>query len=382
MATKRTPQPGQTPQPTTTTTAPASQSADQYTANNPIPSGGSTTNVGNAPAPIGVGYQINDTGQDIAVFEDGSVQAVQRGEAPSATDETGKPLKFVVIHPGQVVTDTNGVPMPYVAQRTIPGVAGATSRISPGSPGAAAAAQEGVTQQVPAQYREGDEYRIAGNLPPEQRAQIQQAMLDRGLFGSAKPRTALGGWDAESAAAFKQLLAYANSTGQDYNTALENMPKLTDEQLNGKSAVISLSHPDDLAAVFKNAAANLIGSSNVPQSMVDDYVRAYQDMERRDQEAAAAAQKAAKSTATPVPPGMDVTGSLPDSAAGASGYPGGAGDTNPTVTQTESASQFAQDYLRKNAGGQVGATQIAHVFDMFLNSLGGIGAGSTQGSPT
>lgn len=375
----------QTP-PSPTTTVPSDQTANQYTANNPIPSGGSsTTNVANAPAPIGVGYQVNDTGGDIAVFEDGGVQSVATGQTPSATDDTGKPLKFLVIHPGQVVTDTNGVPMPYVAQRNIPGVAGTTSRIQPGSQAATNAAQQGYTQQVPAQYREGDEYRIAGNLPPEQRAQIQQAMLDRGLFGSAKPRTALGGWDAESASAFKQLLAYANSTGQDYETALQNMPKLTDAQINGVSAkpVISLSHPDDLAAVFKNAASSLIGSTNVPQSMIDGFVRSYQDMERKDQEAADAAQQASKQVTTAaVPPGTDITGSLPDSAAGASGYPGGAGDTNPTTTQTESASQYAQDYLRRNMGGQVGATQIARVGDMFMNILGGIGSGSTQGAPT
>ncbi len=278
---------------------------------------------------------------------------------------------------GQVAMDQQGNPVPWFGSKpggpTIPNVfAGTGGSMS--------------TDYFAAQYNDGDEWAVVGSMPVEMRADVQQAMLDRGLFGAKKPNVALGSWDNESASAFKQVLAYANATGMDWQEALRDMPVVSADGLNpdGSQQVerghyqIKLSNPADLAQVFKRAAADLIGGGDVPQEEIDKYVRAYQGLEKADQEAQIAAQeKAKRDVAVQEPIDQNVMGaSLPDSAPVVSG----AGD--PVVTTTTNApdpSTLAQQMIKEKFGGRVGATNVARAMDSFLSILGGGGA-STQGT--
>jgi hypothetical protein len=76
---------------------------------------------------------------------------------------------------------------------------------------------------------------------------------------------------------------------------------------------IKLSSPTELTAIFKKAAADLLGESAIPQSEIDKFVNAYQGMERADQQKAIGqAQEAANAqagTTQPFVPGADATNS-------------------------------------------------------------------------
>jgi hypothetical protein len=67
-------------------------------------------------------------------------------------------------------------------------------------------------------YFEGNEWDPA-TIPPEDRAQIQLALREAGLFSKGQKFT-LGVWDESTRGAYKRLLAYANGTGQAWNDAL------------------------------------------------------------------------------------------------------------------------------------------------------------------
>lgn len=284
---------------------------------------------------------------------------------------------------GQVAQDASGNPVPWFGTKQVPFAKDLFGGY---------ANDNGDTLYYGAQYNDGDEWAVIGNMPVELRAQVQQAMLDRGLFGSKHPNVALGSWDNESATAFKQVLAYANSTGKDWQDALQEMPVLDQNTLDAQNGVqrnsykISLSNPQDLEAVFKRAAADLIGGSDVPQDVVDDFVRAYQQQERTAQEAEIARQEAASRSTTPVTPGTDVMGaSLPDDATAAMANvqkttPGGSPVTE--VTSAPSAQTVAEQTIKDKFAGRYGATQIAHQLDNLASILGtGMGGGgSTQGS--
>lgn len=85
----------------------------------------------------------------------------------------------------------------------------------------------GVGVRVPGQelaavaprYFDGNEWDPA-TIPPEDRAQLQLALREAGLFSKGQKFT-LGVWDDSTRGAYKRLLAYANGTGQTWNEALQ-----------------------------------------------------------------------------------------------------------------------------------------------------------------
>lgn len=334
----------------------------------------------------------------------GSDQPADPGDAPpsSTTDTTapryaspiGVPQYTTDPSTGQVATDASGNPVPWFGAKSTPAI----PNVFAGTGGSQA------TSYFGAQYHDGDEWAVIGNMPPELRSQVQQAMLDRGLFGSKKPNVALGSWDNESASAFKQVLAYANATGKDWQDALQSMPVLSDDELAAADGTkgskrqinqIKLSNPQDLAQVFKNAAADLLGSAP-PQEEIDKFVRAYQNSEREEQQTAIAQQAAAQRNSSVVrvgpdgqpidrPAGTDYgEGVLPDSAAGvnvAVQPTDAAGNDLVETTSAPTAATAAADAIKKAHPGQYGATQLAGTFDKFLSILGGMSSpGSTQGT--
>lgn len=358
---------------TTTTTAPAAGPSD-------LPPGASGVSTPRFANPIGVPQYTVDPSTGQIAYQ-------------PKLDSSGNPVFDASGNP-QYETDAQGnaIPLPWIGNKTSPFAKDLFGGY---------ANTNGDTSFFGAQYFDGDEWGVIGNLPPETRAEVQQAMIDRGLFGAKKPNIAFGAWDSDSASAFKQVLAFANSTGQGWQDALQNMP--VKETTDGTTVArgnynINLSSPQDLAAVFKKAAADLIGGSDVPQEDVDKFVRAYQAQEKayyeaqiaqneadkRDSAAAAAgtggAQLDAQGRPIQSPVGGDLgIGALPDSA-----------EMSPTDTTNSprvlvtnkpaDASVAAQDAIKKSNPGRYGATQLAGTFDKFISILGGMSGGSSQGT--
>jgi hypothetical protein len=358
MASKR-----QTPTPSPTTTVPTG-AAGAYANSTPVPSGTALNSNATYQAPLGVGYQTNETGADILLFDDGSQQSYDGSSAI--------PPNARVFHPGQVLTTADGQPIPYAATVPAPGTEqpGITSRIEPGSP---AAATSGGFTQVPARYKESDAWRVWGQLPPELQAQVKQQMIDTGLVApgaSFSLNDAINGMD--------QIMKYANSSGTDWITALKSMPIQPQTSKPSAANQITLSNPTDLAAIFKDAAAKLLGTSNVPQSEIDKFVTAYQASEKATAEAA---QAAATAAANPPlgPPAATNPQELAASSTVASPIAG-----SYTATPPPTPTNAAETAIKQAHPGQYNATQMASAYDKFLSIIsGGIGTpGSTSGSTT
>lgn len=315
------------------------------------------------------------------------------------------PLGNILTDPvtGKQVTDTpkadrSGNPIKVQAQYQAPtgapvdtpnmGGYPVTSRIQPGSP----AAQAGTFG--PARYDEGQEGAIFWGMPAEQRVQVQQAMIDKGL----NPSSALtpGGLDQSWVTAFKTVLGYANANNLTWVDALQSMPDIDRTQVatvQRNHYNVQLTSPQDLAAVFRQAMGRTIGGGQVPEADVQQYVRAFQqvqleDAQKRAEQANAAAfepkRKVAVDAAGNVigePAGTDVT-SLPDSAAGAvptSGLPGPALDV---TTAPPSPEAFAQDYIKTHFANRVNQTSYASAYNLFLNSLGMSGPSTASAGVT
>jgi hypothetical protein len=351
------------------------------------------------PDPTAIGVPKYQTIGGAFVFEgtkykrviqggDGKYYAVDASGAVM-TDDKGQPIQ------DQPTTDRSGTPIRVQAQygpappgSNVNTPAGVTSRIEPGSP----AAQLGMAG--PARYDEGAEWSLFAQMPAEQRVQVQQAMIDRGIAPSTG--VANGAFTTDWLSSFKTILGYANANNQNWEDALASMPQVDRTKtvtVQPNQYEIHLDSPQDLAAVYRKAIAATIGGGAVPQSEVDSFVRAYQEMQRTDQETANAAKEKAiadaglgqqvaigpdgKPLPTGTPPGTDIApGVLPDSAATAAG-PVGTGLPTPgvtTTTATESPQQFALDQVKQKYAGRYQATNMANAYGLFVNSMAGLGA--------
>jgi hypothetical protein len=331
---------------------------------------GSNTNVANARAPLGVGDMYNDSGQDRVVYEDGSVGSPNPdGSVPPKMKSDGKtPQKSVLIHPGQVMTDTNGVPIPQVAQRT-------TLAASPIS-----AIATPVVQFVPAQYRPGDEWTALGSMPPEQRQQWVTMMQDKGLLSATSTPT-----PAQWANAMQGLMSMANASGSDWQTELQNMPSVDlSAKYRPQSIAPVLDNPQDLAALYKKSYAQLTGFGNPPQDQIDRFVAADQAAQKQ----AAVDDQTAKEAAARVN-GLGLT--QPDytqMAPSVEAPEGGITDPNkpPVFTSTSAPNQqtLAEGMIRQQNPALVHGTALASQYNALLSLLssGVSHPDSTVGTPT
>lgn len=297
------------------------------------------------------------------------------GQAVPATNPDGSPRKDKAGNPVYQSWQTQGLALQPSFNPGIGGVSTATY-------------QDAI---VGARYFEGDEWAQIGGLSPELKAQIQDAMLDRGLYSSAKPRIARGAWDNDSATAFKQVLAYANAQGIPWNLALDNMPKMDDagKVKYGPQAphvytpfTATLTNPTDLKAVIKAGARSVLGRT-LSDDEVGGFIGNYQSAEMANQQAQYAAQhqnetarfaaqdayaraqdefQQTGTATTPVPSNVETAGGV---------------FTNPA-----SPSNAAEETARSLHPGEAGAHDIARTFDQFVGLLGGIlGNTQTAGTP-
>lgn len=137
------------------------------------------------------------------------------------------------------------------------------------------------TKQVLPRYFDGAQW-IPGSFPPSLMASLQKAMRTVGLLKANEGQ--LGVWDPTSMTAFTQLLAYANSSGQDWKDALKSwgMARKSDPNAGRTPLTTQVTSADDLRAVFRKTVINELGQG-WDQSKIDRMVASYQDMERQSQ---------------------------------------------------------------------------------------------------
>jgi len=160
------------------------------------------------------------------------------------------------------------------------------------------------SQQVKPIYKDGDEL-VPARFSPDRIVQLQFLMHGVGLLGSFRR----GVWDAESQAAYKDLLAYANVRGTTSQQALNELTEqaqsagtfgiggkgyfdpvtgewVADPSGSGVSQrqplVIRQSDPLELEKVFDDAVIKTLGQG-WSRNQIQGMVRAYQQMEAERQ---------------------------------------------------------------------------------------------------
>lgn len=163
-------------------------------------------------------------------------------------------------------------------------------------------------------YVEGAELLPATAYSAETRARIQNAMAAAGLIGKTETYR-LGIWDEVTRRAYKDVLAYANQTGADWQSALNELvasPRYRgDGQPAGGAAnqgrVQTVSAPVSLEEQVQQSARQRLGRKLRKQE-VDRFVSIYQGIERGQNSAEKAALEQASvgvDTAMTQIPGAD-----------------------------------------------------------------------------
>lgn len=141
-------------------------------------------------------------------------------------------------------------------------------------------------------FRKGDETAPLG-WAPRKIATFQRQLVDAGLL--LKPYRA-GRWDAASAGALEELMAFANSQGHSsIETALAEWQRVeaefggvTDPEGGpggGRQLTIQVSDPVELKRVFRRAVVDMLGQG-WDEGRLDQMVTSFQDTERAVQQRA------------------------------------------------------------------------------------------------
>jgi hypothetical protein len=286
---------------------------------------------------------------------------------------------------GQAKVGDNGQPLPWQTVGTV-------TQVGPRRPGTTDIPAPYQTQaQIGARYFDGDEWALVGGLDPVYRQQVQQEMMDRGLYSSAKPRIAPGAWDNDSATAFKQVLAYANASGLTWVDALKTMPKMDDAAQAVKYGptaphvftpfTATLTNPTDLKAVIRAGARSVLGRT-LDDSEVSAFIGNYQSAEMANAQAQYAVQhqnEAARYSA------QDAYARAQDEFQ----QTGQATTQVPTTVETKggvftnpaSPSNAAEEFARKRNPGEAGAHDIARTFGDFVSLIqNGLAGAQTAGT--
>jgi len=139
-------------------------------------------------------------------------------------------------------------------------------------------------------YYEGDEYALISGMgaSPETIAAIQARMAEARLM----PKDyRIGTWDADTTDAFKYVLAYANQTTTDWQTALDSLlqgsaslPPIAGPK--GPVFTARLTNSDDVKKAFKDVTYQLLGGQFVDPAQADAFVESFHAQELGAQRAA------------------------------------------------------------------------------------------------
>lgn len=203
---------------------------------------------------------------------------------------------------------------------------------------------------VPARFFGGQERTILAGMGAERLGSIQREMLRIGLFKESQ--FSYGTLDDGTAAAFREVLAYANAAGfdnpfdamarmaADYDRfGFENAEKDAAGGPKGRAPLtVQVTDPADLRRVFRNTVQQLTG--RIDDDYVETLVGAYQARE-----------------------------------SGAQSQAYGMAETGGTLTAPPSPQGFAEEQTREDFATEVGATEIEGQFQNLLGIIGGLGNG-------
>lgn len=166
-----------------------------------------------------------------------------------------------------------GVPAGFVTERTLP-PSGRGFGYNVGDPAA---------QPIPPRYYDGDEM-IPASWGSGHVAALQAALNAAGLYGKGK-KFRKGYWSDVDAAAYRDLLSFANRAGIEEREALgliASAPPPEDEEEKRQPLVTRPTNPDDLREVFETVARTRMGK-RMPREWIDGMIAAYQAQEENYQ---------------------------------------------------------------------------------------------------
>lgn len=178
-----------------------------------------------------------------------------------------------------------GVPDTYVAERTTK---------TYGERYVGPSGSNDVTVQRTPKFFKGAEWEFASR-PPEERARVQRAMLQAGVFKPGE-KFRLGAWDDTTRNAYKRLLAFANAGGYDnWAEALaewERSGDVYEVDDTGRGAgsggtarqpkVINLTNPEDIKSVVDSLAVKRLGR-RLSDADKARYAQLYNQLETEEQ---------------------------------------------------------------------------------------------------
>jgi hypothetical protein len=137
----------------------------------------------------------------------------------------------------------------------------------------------GQTVTAPPKYFSGDEDTI-NKYSSEQIALLQSHLSANGLLGR---KYTPGLVDDQTKSGYRKLLGLANRQGVDWQTALGTLSQVNS---GGSLSSYQVSNPDDLKAVFRKAAQELLGR-NLQDGDLNKLVETFQMQEKQYQQKAA-----------------------------------------------------------------------------------------------
>lgn len=142
------------------------------------------------------------------------------------------------------------------------------------------ATKETFTQDRPPKYFSGDEDLIIGQS--RENIAVIQALMNRGGLLGRKYNPGIV--DDQTRSAFRELLGISNREGSNWEETLGTLNELAKEQV-GELPTYQLSNPDDLKAVFRKTAQEMLGR-NLQDGELNRLVETFQAQEKQAQQKA------------------------------------------------------------------------------------------------
>lgn len=213
--------------------------------------------------------------------------------APQENNQDNQPVDWNKIIEEKLAQSVGGSSVVSPAQRSAIGVQGTrTYNVTTGSPtgymgykiqmGASEGGRRYTYEREP-QYFSGDEDMI-GKMGRENIANLQYQMVQNGIMSSGYTP---GVVDDKTRSSFRELLGMANTMGTDYITALGSVQQARQESgvAGGGLRTYQISNPDDLRAVFRKAAQDLLGR-NLEDGDLNKLISTFQAQEEQYSRAA------------------------------------------------------------------------------------------------
>lgn len=127
------------------------------------------------------------------------------------------------------------------------------------------------------QYTSDEAYSELARMSAGERRGFLNALYATGVYGSSKPSAT--GFSSQDLSAVREAMLYANYKGVTLDVAASML--LADPQVQksmGSAARVRTTPKQDLQAVFKQAASNILGRT-LPDAEVEKFVKAYQRQE-------------------------------------------------------------------------------------------------------